>query len=214
MNQATLVAPFAGSIAAVDMSPGQVVPAGGGANAPSITIVSNGSYVVQSSVSDTQIAQIKVGDQAVVTPDGSSAPVYGTLSQIIPISLATAAVASYPVTISITGDPAGLFVGAGAQVSIIVMKKSNVLEVPLSALHSNGSKTFVMQDVAGKEVPQPVVVGVIGQAVAQVTSGLKVGDQVILAKLNATVPTPAGSNAKKGFLAGGGGAGRKKGALG
>ena len=210
LSQATLVAPFAGTIAALNMAVGQAVTAGGGANAPSITIVSTGSFVIQSSVSDTQIGQVKVGDQAVITPDGSTTSVYGTVSQVVPVSLATSGVASYPVTISVTGNPPGLFIGAGAQVSVIVTKMSNVLVVPVSALHSVGSRTFVVQDIAGKQVPQTVGVGAMGQTFVQITSGLKIGDQIVLARLNAKIPTLSGAGAKKGFFGGGGGGGGGK----
>jgi multidrug efflux pump subunit AcrA (membrane-fusion protein) len=146
-----------------------------------------------------------MGDQAVITPNGSTTPVYGTVSQITPLATQSSGVASFPVTVAITGTPPGLFAGASAQVSMVVQQTSNVLTVPTSAVHNVGSRSFVNVLQGGKQVTRTVTTGATDAARTQITSGLSSGDQVVLANLNASVPS--GSSTRPGGAGGFGGGG-------
>ncbi|HEX6476902.1 MAG TPA: HlyD family efflux transporter periplasmic adaptor subunit [Acidimicrobiales bacterium] len=256
MNDASIVAPFAGTVGAVNITPGQSVSGGGSSGGSSsssssggssggsggsstggggsgssssgstgsssstgssgssggssssssaIVLISPGSFNVSASVTDAQIGKIKMGDQAVITPNGSTTPVYGTVSQITPLATQSSGVATFPVTIAITGTPPGLFAGASAQVSMVVQQTSNVLTVPTSAVHNVGSRSFVNVLQGGKEVSRTVTTGAADAARTQISSGLSAGDQVILANLNASVPS--GNTTRLGGTGGFGGGG-------
>jgi multidrug efflux pump subunit AcrA (membrane-fusion protein) len=174
-------------------------------------LISQGTFNVQASVTDAQIGKVKVGDQAVITPNGATQPVFGTVSQITPLATTSSGVASFPVTIAVTGTPPGLFAGASAQVSIVVLQRSDVLTVPSSAVHNLGSRSVVDVLQGGKSVAHPVSTGATDAARTEITSGLNPGDQVILANLNASVPsgntTRPGGGGGFGGLGGGGGFG-------
>ena len=49
-----------------------------------VVVIATTSYVVNTTVDDTQVGQIAEGDQAVITPTGAIArrPVYGTVASI------------------------------------------------------------------------------------------------------------------------------------
>jgi hypothetical protein len=143
-------------------------------------VISQGSYVVNASVDDTQVGQVKTGDQAVITPDGSTTPVYGTVTAVGVMSSGSS-VPSYPVTIGVTGTPTGLFAGAGATVSIVVKQLTNVLAVPSTAVRYQGTQATVDEMVAGKQTSKPITVGVTVNGQTQVLSGLSEGDQVMVA---------------------------------
>jgi multidrug efflux pump subunit AcrA (membrane-fusion protein) len=250
MANAAIVAPFAGTVGAVNITPGQSVSGGGSSasgassssggtqgssggsssgsssssssgsasstssgssgssgsgssssGSASIVLFSTGSYNVQASVTDAQISRIKVGDQAVITPNGATQQIFGTVSQITPLATQSSGVATFPVTIAITGTPPGLFAGATAQVSIVVLQRSDVLTVPTSAVHTVGSRSIVNVLENGKQVPHVVTTGATDAARTEITSGLSAGDQVILANLNAAVPS--GNTNRRGGGAGG-----------
>lgn len=203
LQQANLVAPFAGTITSIGVVAGQQVSANGSATA-SITISGNGSWVVQSSLTDTQIGSVKIGDQVVVTPDGSTAPIYGVLSQVTTFSDSSSGVPSFPITISVTGNPAGLYGGAGAQVSIVTLVKSNVLVLPASAVHTVGQDSFVFTYQGGKEVRQAVSTGATGALTVQIVSGLSPGTEVVLARVTGSVPVLSGAGGRRGLFGGGG----------
>jgi macrolide-specific efflux system membrane fusion protein len=193
---ATLKATFDGTVAAVGLALGDTVSgggSGGGANASGassassasstgITVVTADSFTVSTSVDDTEIGQVKVGDQAVVTPSGSNTPVYGTVASVSLIasssSSSSSSVAAFPVVIDVTGSPGGLFAGGPADVSIIVRQLANVLEVPTAALSYSNAQATVTRVVGGAKRTQAVTTGVSLNGYTQITSGLTAGDVV------------------------------------
>jgi multidrug efflux pump subunit AcrA (membrane-fusion protein) len=123
-------------------------------------VIGTDSYIVNTTVDDTQIGQISDGDQATITPTGSTTVSYGTVASIGLIATESSDVATFPVVVDVTGDPSGLYAGSTAEVSIIVKQLNNVVEVPTAAIsYSTGG-----QAESGE---------------TQVTSGLVSGDSVL-----------------------------------
>ena len=93
-------------------------------------VIGTDSYIVNTTVDDTEIGQIADGDQVDITPTGSTTPVYGTVGSISLIGSQSSDVTTFPVVIDVTGNPPGLYAGATADVSIIVKQLNDVTEVP------------------------------------------------------------------------------------
>jgi membrane fusion protein, macrolide-specific efflux system len=191
LADATLRSPIAGVVASVDLTVGeQVSGSGGGGSADpddsngatsQVTVMSTGAYVVEASVGSSDLAQLKKGLQAEITPTGATETVYGIVATIgMVASTSSSGAATFPVTIDVTGSPEGLYAGSTADVSIIVKKETDVLTVPSRALHTSGSTTFVYKLVGGKRVKTTVTLGAAYGAQTEVTSGLTAGDQVEL----------------------------------
>jgi hypothetical protein len=113
--------------------------------------------------------------------------------------------ASYPVTIGLTSAAPTLFAGSDAEVAITLAKVSDAITVPTSAVEGAGAATFVTVMKAGKPVIVRVVTGAAGPVLTQVTSGLTVGEQVILADLGTPLPTNTNPFAARSLTTGGGG---------
>ncbi|KAA9153703.1 biotin/lipoyl-binding protein [Amycolatopsis acidicola] len=248
LSEATLTAPIAGTVAAVNLTVGQQVSAGGsGSNSSSsssssggnggngqsaggssatsqsnssgsssssssstaqITVISTGSYVVNASVDDTEVGQVKTGDQAVITPNGATTPVYGTVTSVAVLASGSSSVPSYPVTISVTGSPTGLFAGASATVSIVVKQLTDVLAVPSAAVHYTSGAATVSEMVGGKETSVPITAGTTVDGMTQVLSGLSEGDQVMIAgAAGGAGNRPSGTGSTSGRTGGIGGTG-------
>jgi len=222
---ATLTAPFAGTVAAVGVQPGDPVGASGssaartGAAAPaagtssaagapaaqSITVITTDAWVVQASVSSADLPQLRKGLQATITPTGSSARVFGTIASVgVEASSSAGGTAMFPVVIDVTGNPPGLYAGGSADVVLIVKQVTDVLSVPTRSLHTEGGATVVYRQVGGERVSTPVGVGTAVGPTTQITSGLHDGDQVEVA---AARPGRTGGGQRRGGGAGGGGAG-------
>ena len=120
-----------------------------------------------------------VGDQATMTLSGGTTPFYGTVASVGVIPTVTSGVASYPVTIDVTGDPSGLEVGASATVDVVTRVLANVLVVPVAALHTTGTTTTVIVEEHGHQVSVPIHVGMESAGEVQVTSGLTAGEEVV-----------------------------------
>lgn len=189
LADASLTSTIAGTVASVDLAVGQAVSGGGGGNnaaagsgsTAQITVIGTNSYLVSTTVDDTQVGEIADGDQATIVPSGSTATVYGTVASIGYIASQSSNVASFPVTIDVTGDPSGLYDGATANVEIIYKQLNNVTEVPTGAITYDASNGHaqVTEVVGGRHVTKNVTVGGAQNGETQITSGLTPGDKVI-----------------------------------
>ncbi|TVT36463.1 biotin/lipoyl-binding protein [Amycolatopsis rhizosphaerae] len=167
-------------------SGGQSSSSSSSSSSAQIVVISTGSYLVNAGVDDTEVGQIKTGEQAVITPNGATTPVYGTVTSVGVMPSGSSSVPSYPVTIAVTGNPTGLFAGAGASVSIVVKQLTDVLAVPSAAVHYSGGQATVDELVGGRQTSKPITVGQTSNGMTQVLSGLSEGEQVM-------VSTPAGT---------------------
>jgi len=217
---ASMTSPIAGTVAQVNIAVGDKVAgtASGGSSSGSagassasagassssstaqIVVISTTSWVVEASVASADLSSLKKGLQAEITPTGSAAKVFGTVKSVgIIASSSSSGTASFPVTITVTGSPKGLYAGGAADVSIIVKQVENVLTVPTNALHTEKNTTVVHQMKNGEQVSTPVTVGTAYGAVTQILSGLKTGDKVV------------GTTFRGGNLTGGNGARQRNG---
>ncbi|WP_034620493.1 efflux RND transporter periplasmic adaptor subunit [Cellulomonas sp. URHE0023] len=210
MDGATLVAPVAGLLTAVTLEVGDVVGSdpGQGTNgdtAAQFTIVATDSWDVDVTVSDADIALVAVGDQAEVTLDGATAPVFGTISAIGLLSTSDTGVAGYPVTVAVTGDQEGLHDGVSADVKLIYERRTDVLTVPsLAVTTTDGKSTVTVQDADGRTSTVDVTVGETSGNVTEITAGLAEGDEVVLAVFTPGSGGSGRDNQQQGELPGGG----------
>ncbi len=181
-----------------------------GSSTAQVSIISTSAFNVATTVDDTQIGQIQLGDQAVITPTGSSTPVYGTVTGVDLEATDTSGVADFPVTIGITGSPSGLFAGATAEVSIIVQQLNNVVEVPTAAItYANGSAQVTVVGPGGAHVVTPVTVGASSTTTGetQITHGVRAGQKIIERVAHFTLPSGVGGSGSpfgRRFTGGGG----------
>ena len=176
-----------------------------------VVVISTTSYVVNGTVDDTEVGSVQAGDQAVIVPDGATTPVYGVVSSVGLIASTTSGVATYPVTISVTGNPGGLYPGASATLTLIVKQLNNATTVPTEALHYTSSGAEVYEMVNGHQVARPVTVGMTSAGETQILSGLSVGTEVVVPRLRtggaATTTGGTGRGTRGGFGGGTGGFG-------
>ena len=150
-----------------------------GSSSAQVTVISTDSWIVDATVGSTDLAQLKSGLEAEITPTGSTNPVFGVVQSVgIVASSSSSGSAEFPVTIAVTGSPTGLYAGGSANVAIIVKQLQNVLTVPTAAIHTVNGKTVVYVHSGGSRVTKTVTVGSTFGATTQITAGLKSGDQV------------------------------------
>jgi trimeric autotransporter adhesin len=98
-----------------------------------------------------------------------------------------------------------LVAGAEATASITIARADNVIAVPTSAVHRQGSSTYVELLTDGKPARQAVVIGAVGPGWTEVRSGVTSGQQVVLANLEAAVPSSSNTlSGRTGFRTSGG----------
>ena len=201
LADASLTSSISGTVASVSLTVGQAVTGtgsgGGGTGTGSsafassaastsstsstgqVVVVGTDSYIMNTTVDDTEIGEVAVGDQATLTPTGATTSDFGTVASIGLIATESSDVATFPVVIDVTGDPSGLYAGSTADVSIIVKQLNDVVEVPTAAISYTNSQATVTEVKNGKHVSQPVTVGQAALGETQITTGVSAGDSII-----------------------------------
>lgn len=202
LADATLTSTIAGTVASVDLTVGQQVAGSGsgadtGSSSSQVVVISTDSFIVNTTVDDTQVGKIAVGDQAVITPTNATTKVYGTVGSVGQIASGSSGVASFPVVIDVTGTPGGLHAGASANVSIIIEQLNDVVEVSTTAISYDNGKATVTVTKDGRHVPTAITTGQTSNGDTQVTSGLEAGEKVVEKVVTFTGTPSAGKGSSK-----------------
>jgi HlyD family secretion protein len=205
---ATIVSPIDGTIEAVGLDVGDRVTAGSTTSV--IKVVGPSGFEVTAIVSVDDLKDLKLGQAATVTPDGTHRSVTG---EVVAIGAPRTANGSttYPVSVGVDDD-AALRNGTVAGVAITTGAASTGVAVPTSAVKLEGRRKTVT--VLNGNTPKvvPVTVGVVGRAWTQIKTGINAGQRVVLADLNEPLPSDVTSSSngssndvRKGFFQGGNG---------
>ena len=175
-----ITAPIDGIITSVDgkvgqqASPGQEV----------IELISQAQYQIEAYVSETDLAEITVGDDATITLDtyGSSAPFDATVVAIDPSTTTVGGIASYKVTLQFDQNDPRIKEGMTANITINHKQQQNGIVIPASSVFHDTSGSFVlMKNSSGGISKQSVSVGITNpdNTSVAITDGLKEGDQIV-----------------------------------
>ncbi|HVW80669.1 MAG TPA: biotin/lipoyl-binding protein [Mycobacteriales bacterium] len=192
VDQATLRATIAGRVAAVTVSHGDQVSAS--STSPAFVIVGSKQEQTTVDLSATEIRRVRLDMTAKVVADGSSKVLTG---QVVAVDAAgteaSTGSVTYPVTVAL---PSGTDIvsGTAASVTLVVASVNDVLAVPTSAVHYSGTTAYVEVLEAGKPVRKTVKTGAVGAALTEVESGIASGEDVVLANLNAAVPSSSSNS--------------------
>lgn len=224
MAGATLTAPVSGLLTTVDVEVGDAVTGSGSSSGSSgsatsgstggvggstgstgsssttststaqFVIVGTDAWQTSVSVSESDVALLSVGNQAELTTSSSTETIYGTVTEIGLLSSSSGGVASYPVTVAVTGSPEGLHDGESVDVSIIYERRTDVLTVPASAVTTEDGQSVVTQEGAdGSTVTTAVTVGETSGNLVEITEGLAEGDEVLVTSFSPRASGSGGS---------------------
>jgi macrolide-specific efflux system membrane fusion protein len=201
-----LAAPAAGVVTAVNITKGTDAPSGAAVTIDAAT------YDVTADVVESDIASIKVGQDAAVTVDSIGADLTGKVTSIAPTaasSSSSSSVVSYAVTIDVASPPKTLRSGMTSNITITTASAPQVLSVPAAAIRGTNGNYSVLVLVNGAPQAEPVQVGLMTSSLVEIKSGLNEGDEVVIGttsqQRNGT--TTNGFGGAGGFNVGGGGGG-------
>lgn len=208
LEASTITAPFDGTVAAVDVSAGDAVAAADRA----VVLIGAGDTTATLSVPVDDLGEVEVDQSATVTT-ASGATAAGRVSAIglSPESSDTeSATTTYRVTVRLDDDVAAPE-GSAASVALVTGTASGVVTVPTSAVTRRTASAGFVQVLGddGEAARTAVTLGPVGATTVAVTEGLEAGDRVVLADLDAALPS-SGSGDVRSIT--GGGRGRTPGA--
>ncbi len=173
---ATLKSPIDGIVTEVNVTAGFDAPSG------AAIVVDSTTLQITTDVVESDLADIKVGQEAAVSVSAIDANLTGTVSAISPVasSDSNSGVVSYPVTITLANAPATARAGMSADVTVTVQSAKNVLTVPAEALRgSTGDYSVMVLGADGQPQAKAVDVGLVTNTTAEIKSGLTEGEAVV-----------------------------------
>ncbi len=178
LDKAILVAPFDGVVTAVNVQPGQLAPA----TLPAVTLADVSELHIVVDVDEIDVARLEDGQDVMVSVDALPGEVIsGYVKRIAPAANQVGGVVIYQVTVVLDDTDLPLRLGMSATADIAIEELKDVLLVPNWAIRidrATGS-TFVNLLRAGTAEEVEVEIGVRGEDMSQVISGLQEGDVVV-----------------------------------
>lgn len=186
LTQATLMAPFAGTIARIDMRIGE--PAG---QRGMIAIADLSSYHVDVPVDELDVAQIQQGQQAHMILDAlPDNEITGKVINVEPLATKNdKGTNTYKVTVALDPTDAPVRPGMTATVQVVTQSKEGVILVPRRAVQIENGHDYVLIPTDG--IPdaktgtpaserRPVTTGLSNGESVEITSGLKANETVLV----------------------------------
>lgn len=202
LEDARLVAPFAGTVVAVNYQPGEEVSAG----QPAVQVVDLSALQIELPLAEIDVARLAVGQEAEFIIDAlPGVTLRGQVSYISPVATITQGVVNYPVIVEIENPDPAVRPGMTAGVSIIVDRRDDVLLIPNRAVRAAGPQRVVEVLYQEQVFEAPVTLGISNESSTEIVNGLKEGDAVVLRSTATTQATPRGAGG--GFFGGFGGGG-------
>lgn len=179
-----ITAPFSGVIGSVGLVEGMVLSSSTSTtsiNSQRVAVIKGDSFpVVNVSLSEVDVPNVKVGQKATVTLDSISDKTFtGVVATVDRVGSTTNNVTSYTVNIKLDSDNVAILPNMAATADIIMDTATDVLYVPSVSLTTQNGTTYAKTLVNGKEVDKEVVTGISSDTNTVITSGLTEGETVI-----------------------------------
>ena len=190
VGYARVTAPMDGTVVAIVAEEGQTVNAN--QSAPTIIRLADlDTLTVKAQISEADVVKVKAGQTVYFTILGDpDKRYYATLRAIEPApdsiktetsSSSTSTAIYYNGLFDVPNPDGELRIDMTAQVYIVLEQAKNALNIPAAAITKKAGKTTVrVLNAAGEPEQREVNIGLNNRVDAQVLSGLKAGDKVLL----------------------------------
>jgi HlyD family secretion protein len=180
VNSLSIIAPFDGQVLSVEDHVGDTVSTGG----LSVNLADLDHLYVETQVDESDIAKVKLGNQADVTLDAlAGATLTGKVTAVNPVGEVVSGLVKYNVRVDLDKVKDDTFLPLGTTANVVIQTKaaSATLGVPIAAIQndSNGEYVWVVQSDGSAKRIDIVSGSIVGDLVA-VTGDLKEGDRIQL----------------------------------
>ena len=179
LQDATIRAPFAGTITKRDVEPGQIVSPATTSTNPLLVLSQVDDVYAEFIVPAQHRFELRPGQTALLAVDGLPGQTFqGRVELIRPA--ADAPSRTFGVRILVANANGALRPGMFARGAITVAVRHNVLQIPEGAVvtAASGPMVFVVRD--GRAVRRPITLGAHHEGMVDVTAGLTAGETVVV----------------------------------
>ncbi|CAG0932374.1 Macrolide export protein MacA [Thermoflexales bacterium] len=176
LDQATIMAPFAGVVVDVKQQVGDMV----NANTAIVTLLDPQALEVEAAVAERDLGLVQTGQTAQLLFDAQpELTASGRVGRIVPARL-SGSQALYPVYLNFDALPDGLAADMSVDISIAIAAQPNVLRLPRAVVRAKPDHTAQVNVwVNDHSEPRSITTGLRGDVYVEILSGLQEGDLVV-----------------------------------
>lgn len=186
LDNAKIIAPFDGTIAAVNVVVGQIPASGTNA----IVLANLDNLQLQLALSEVDIAQVKPGQKVELTFDALNGRTFpGKVLSVSPVGTSSQGVVNYTVIVGVENPDPAIFPGMSASANVVIAEEPNALLAPNRAIRTQGTRKIMTVLFEGREIPVIVTTGLANTQFTEITGAtatdgtalnLQEGDTVLL----------------------------------
>ena len=188
LDSTTVLAPRDGVVTMKYLEEGTIIPPGTSTFAQGTSLVQISDVTqlfVDCAVDESDVSNVKVGQSVRVTADAfRGRPVDAIVTRVSPAAITANNVTAVKVRVKILpGAKIQLLPGMNTTCEFITMQKKDIMVVPNQAIQDDGTVRVKSANPLKPEI-RKVEVGEMGNDVVEIKSGLKVGEEVVVAEIN------------------------------
>lgn len=179
LQKTIIIAPFSGVVTVVDAKAGKIVSS----NSPEISMISAGTFQIESFVPEINISYLQVGDKATITLDayGEEVPFLARVVSLDPADTVRDGVSTYRALLQFEAQDDRVKPGMTANIVITTEEKVNVIAVPQGIVIERDGRKHVPVKEGDKTVEKVVTTGAVSSlGNIEILSGLREGETVVL----------------------------------
>lgn len=176
ISDCSIVSPINGYVTAINVAVGSLASQG----VPSVTVANVNNLEIETTISESMINKVKVGDQVqVLVKSATDKPLAGTITTLSPAPASGSL--AYPLKVTLNQSNEKVKPGMFAEVIITSDQKNEVIAVPSNSVLVKSGKTKVaVVDKKNKVHLNEVEVGIDNGKLAEIKSGVKAGDTIVI----------------------------------
>lgn len=198
-NGNVIEAPFDGKITKISVSEGDSVDS----NSSVFNIADNSSFKIETSVDESEITKVSVGQSVDIVVSALNKEYEGTVTSVDAEGSSSGSSVTFGVEITLEGDVSDLYTGMSSEMSIVIRESNNALLVPIQAVKSKDGKYTVSVKSGDETKDVEVEVGIQNSSSVEILSGLKEGDIVVYTQASQSNKSSQG-NSNRGVMPNGG----------
>jgi HlyD family secretion protein len=178
LDYAVIKAPFDGLVTHVDVDLGTTVTVGRAI----IGVADVSEYRVKLNIDETDIAQIRLGEDTSITLDAyPELPVNAKVTEVATTATTVQGIVNYVVAVTLMPSQAPVKIGMTADANIVIMNRENVLLISNRAVRASGNHYYATID-KGSQVTEEIEIkiGMANDQETEVVSGLSESQVVII----------------------------------
>ena len=170
-----------------------------------IEIKNTSKVIVSINISESEIANLKVGKEVEVVLTSDSSKTYtGKITKISSIGTYSSSGSTFEVEVTIKNDR-NIKVGMSVSTTINIEELTDVIAVPINAVQINGDKRYVVVVDDDKTSEVEVTTGLSDDNYVEIKSGLALGEtvRVVTVTTQSTIRSTSGNGRNSGGFPGG-----------